>query len=46
MMAQQIYLEAGMELHSMSSKNPRAQYIYCGNHTLDLALHDCVKKAN
>ena len=29
----------------ISSENPRALYIHCGNHTLDLALHDCVKES-
>ena len=29
----------------ISSENPRVLYIHCGNHTLDLALHDCVKES-
>ena len=29
----------------ISSENPRALYIHYGNHTLDLALHDCVKES-
>ena len=29
----------------ISSENPRALYIHCGNHSLDLALHDCVKES-
>ena len=29
----------------ISSENPRALYIHCGDHTLDLALHDCVKES-
>lgn len=27
------------------SENPRALYIHCANHTLDLALKDCVKQS-
>ncbi|CAB3984386.1 zinc finger MYM-type 1-like [Paramuricea clavata] len=29
----------------ISLENPRALYIHCGNHSLDLALHDCVKES-
>jgi hypothetical protein len=29
----------------ISSENPCALYIHCGNHSLDLALHDCVKES-
>ena len=29
----------------ISSENPHALYIHCGNHTLDLALPDCVEES-
>jgi hypothetical protein len=29
----------------ISSENPCALYTHCGNHNLDLALHDCVKES-
>ncbi|XP_046862561.1 zinc finger MYM-type protein 1-like [Xenia sp. Carnegie-2017] len=29
----------------ISSENPHALYIHCGNHSLDLALRDCVKES-
>jgi hypothetical protein len=29
----------------ISSENPGAMYIHCGNHSLDLALHDCVEES-
>ena len=30
---------------SLSSENPCTLYIQCGNNSLDLALHDCVKES-